>query len=70
LWYLTRGLNLLSMTMDHQECYDVSLNKCVKKTIMSLKPNQLQLTTANAQTYAIFEELHKVVAPQCYAQIN
>jgi hypothetical protein len=38
----------------------VSSNKCVRKTIMALKPNQLQLTTFHPQANAIIERLHKV----------
>jgi hypothetical protein len=40
---------------------NVSSNKCVCKTIMALKPNQLQVTTIHAQANAIIERVHKVV---------
>jgi hypothetical protein len=56
-WYLTRDLNLLSLTMGADS--NVSSNKCV--TIMALKPNQLQVTTYNSQANAIIERVHKVV---------
>jgi hypothetical protein len=36
-------------------------NKCVRMTIMALKPNQLQVTTSRPQTNGITERLHKVV---------
>jgi hypothetical protein len=39
----------------------VSSNKCDKKTIMALKPSQLQVTTINAQANEIIEPVHKVV---------
>jgi hypothetical protein len=40
---------------------NVSSNKCVDKTIIALKPNQLQLTTINPQANAIIERVHKVI---------
>jgi hypothetical protein len=40
---------------------NVSSNKCVRNTIMALKPNQLQLTTNITQPNAIIERVHKVV---------
>jgi hypothetical protein len=40
---------------------NVSSNKCVGKTIMALKPNQLKVTTNIAQVNAIIERIHKVV---------
>jgi hypothetical protein len=40
---------------------NVSSNKCVCKTIMALKPNQLQVTTNIIQANAIIERVHKVV---------
>jgi hypothetical protein len=39
-------------------------NKCVYKTIMALKPNQLQVTTIATQANAIIERVHKVVVFQ------
>jgi hypothetical protein len=36
----------------------------VYKTIMALKPNQLQVTTITAQANAIIERVHKVVVCQ------
>jgi uncharacterized protein YaiI (UPF0178 family) len=40
---------------------NVSSSKCVGKTIMALKPNQLQVTTNIAQANVIIEQVHKVV---------
>jgi hypothetical protein len=40
---------------------NVSSNKCVCKTIMALKPNQLQFITYHPQANAIIERVHKVV---------
>jgi hypothetical protein len=39
----------------------VSSNKRVGKTIMALKPNQLQVTTYHPQANAIIEQLHNIV---------
>jgi hypothetical protein len=41
-------------------------NKYVCKTIMALKPNQLQVTTKHPQVNAIIEQVHKAV----YFQYN
>jgi hypothetical protein len=60
-WHVTRNLNLLSLTMGTGANSNVSSNKCVCKTIMALKPNQLQVTTVNPQANAIIERIHKVV---------
>jgi hypothetical protein len=57
----TRELNLLSLTMGVEENSNVSSNKCVCKTIMALKPNQLQVTTNRPQANAIIERVHKGV---------
>jgi hypothetical protein len=40
---------------------NVSSNKCVCKTFMALKPNQLQVTTNITQANAIIEQVHKNV---------
>jgi nitrogenase subunit NifH len=40
---------------------NVSSNKCDKKTIMALKPNQLQVTTYHPQANEVIERVHKVV---------
>jgi hypothetical protein len=40
---------------------NVSSNICVDKIIMTLKPNQLQVTTHHPQANAIIEPVHKVV---------
>jgi hypothetical protein len=40
---------------------NVISNKCVCKTIMALKPSQLQVTTYHPQANAIIERVHKVV---------
>jgi hypothetical protein len=61
-WHVTRDLNLLSLTMGANS--NVSSNKCVCKTIMALKPNQLQVTTNITQANAIIERVHKVVGCQ------
>jgi hypothetical protein len=58
-WHVTRDINLLSLTMGANS--NVSSNKCVYKTIMALKTNQLQVTTIDAQANAIIERVHKVV---------
>jgi hypothetical protein len=60
-WHITRSLNLLSLTMGTWEISNVSSNKCLRKTIMALKPNQQQVTTINPQANAITERVHKVV---------
>jgi hypothetical protein len=52
-WHVTRDLNLLSLTMGLWANSNVSLNKCV--TIISLKSNQLQVTSHNPQANAIIE---------------
>jgi Ni,Fe-hydrogenase III small subunit len=39
----------------------VSSNKCVCKTIMAIKPNQLQVTTCHPQANASIERVHKVI---------
>jgi hypothetical protein len=41
-WHVTRNLNLLSLTMGANS--KLSSNKCVYKTIMALKSNQLHST--------------------------
>jgi hypothetical protein len=43
---------------------NVSSNKCVCKTIMALKPNQLEFTTFHEQANASIERVHKVVSSQ------
>jgi hypothetical protein len=43
---------------------NVSSNKCVHKTIMALKPNQIQVTTNITQVNAIIERVHKVMVCQ------
>jgi hypothetical protein len=58
-WCVTCKFNLLSLTMGANS--NVSSNKCVHKTIMALKPNQLQVTTQHPQANAIIEQVHKVV---------
>jgi hypothetical protein len=58
-WHVTHSLNLLSLTMGKNS--KISSNKYVRKTIMALKPNQLQVTTISAQANAIIEQVHKVV---------
>jgi hypothetical protein len=58
-WHVTRDLNLLPFTMGVLGNSNVSSNKCV--TIMTLKPNQLQVTTYHPQANAIIERVHKVV---------
>jgi hypothetical protein len=60
-WHITRDLNLLSLTMGLWANSNLSSNKGVCKTIMALKPNQLQVTTNTAQANAIIERNHKVV---------
>jgi hypothetical protein len=60
-WHVTWNLNLLSLTMAMGENSNVSSNKCVYKTIMALKPNQLQATTNISQANAIIEQVHKHV---------
>jgi hypothetical protein len=60
-WHVTRDLNILSLTMGVWPNSIVISNKCVYKTIMALKPNQLQVTTTNTQANAIIERVHKVV---------
>jgi hypothetical protein len=62
VWQVTRDLNLLSLTMGANS--NVSSNKCVCKTIMALKPNQLQVTTNITQANEIIERVHKVVGCQ------
>jgi hypothetical protein len=54
-WHVTRDLNLLSLTMVMEENSNVSSNKCVYKTIMALKPNQLQVTTNITQVQSLSE---------------
>jgi D-lyxose ketol-isomerase len=56
-------------TMGRQANSNVSSNKCVCKTIMALKPNQLQVTTYHPQANAIIERIHKGLCCQLYAQI-
>jgi hypothetical protein len=68
-WYVTRDLNLLSLTMGVWQNSNVSSNKSVNITIMALKPNQLQVTTSTPQANAIIERVHKVVGCQWHAQI-
>jgi hypothetical protein len=51
----------LSLTMGVLAISNVSSNICVCKTIMALKPNQLQVTTNMTQANAIIERVHKVV---------
>jgi hypothetical protein len=58
-WHVTRNLNLLYLTMGANS--NVSSNKYMCKTIMALKPNQLQVTTYHPQANAIIERVHKVV---------
>jgi hypothetical protein len=60
-WHVTRDFNLLSLTMGVWANSNVSSNKCVCKTIMSLKPNQLQVTTHITQANEIIEQVHKVI---------
>jgi hypothetical protein len=59
-WHVTRDLNLLSLTMEENS--NVSSNKCLRKTIMGLKSNQLQVTTYHPQANAFMERVHKVAA--------
>jgi hypothetical protein len=47
--------------MGEFKCEKVSSNKCVCKTIVALKPNQLQVTTTHTQANAIMERVNKVV---------
>jgi hypothetical protein len=47
--------------MEVWENSNMSSNKCVSKTIMALKPKQLQVTTYHPQANAIIERVHKVV---------
>jgi hypothetical protein len=61
-WHVTRDFNLLSFTMREGANSNVSSNKCVYKTIMALRPNQLQITTYHPQANAIIERLPKVVS--------
>jgi hypothetical protein len=68
-WHVTRNLNLLSLTMGVGANSNVTSNKCVCKTIMALKPNQLQVTTKHPQANAIIEQVHKVISCQLCAQI-
>jgi hypothetical protein len=44
-WHGICDLNLLSLTMGISGYSKVSSNKCIIKTIMALKPNQIQVTT-------------------------
>jgi hypothetical protein len=60
-WYVTCDLNLLSLTMGAGANSIVNSNKCACKTIMALKPNQLQVITSRPQANAIIERVHKVV---------
>jgi hypothetical protein len=59
-WQVTHNLNLLSLTMGVRANPNVSSNKCVCKTIMALKTNQLQVITYHPQANAIIERVHKV----------
>jgi hypothetical protein len=59
-WHVTRDLNLLSLIMGIWANSNVSSNKCVFKTIMALKTNQLQVTTYHPQANAIIQRVHKV----------
>jgi hypothetical protein len=59
-WHITHDLNLLSLTMGAWANSNVSSNKCVKMTIMALKPNQIQITTITAPANAIIKRVHKV----------
>jgi hypothetical protein len=47
--------------MEVWENSNVSSNKCVSKTIMALKPNQLQVTTCIPQANAFIDRVQKVV---------
>jgi hypothetical protein len=38
---------------------NLSSNKCDKKTIMALKPNQLQVTTYHPQANEVIERVHR-----------
>jgi hypothetical protein len=58
-WHVSRNLNLLSLTMGVWKDSNVISNKCV--TVMTLKPNQVQVTTNRQQVNAIIERVHKVV---------
>jgi nitrogenase subunit NifH len=40
---------------------NVTSNECACKTVMALKPNQLQVTTYHPQANAIIQRVHKVV---------
>jgi hypothetical protein len=44
-WYVTQKLNLLSLTIEVWKNSNVSSKKCLYKRIMSLNPNQQQVTT-------------------------
>jgi hypothetical protein len=52
-----------------QFTFMLSENKCVNKTIMASKPNQLQVTTNITQANAIIEKIYQIVISQSYAQI-
>jgi hypothetical protein len=60
-WHITHELNLLSLTMAEVANSNLSSNKCICKTIMALKPNQLQVSAYHPQANAIIERVHKVV---------
>jgi hypothetical protein len=67
VWHVTHNLNLLSLTMGANS--NLNSNKCVYKTIMALKPNQLQVTTNITQANAIIDRVHKVIDCKWHAQI-
>jgi hypothetical protein len=69
-WHvIIRELYLLSLKMQEEDNSKVSTNKCTCKTIMALKPNQLQVKTYHPQANAIIERVHKVAYSQWHAQI-
>jgi hypothetical protein len=59
-WHVIRDLNLFSLTMGVWANSNVSSNKCVCKTIMALKPNQLQITTNRPQANTMIEQVHTI----------
>jgi hypothetical protein len=66
-WNVTYDLNLLSLTMEVRANLKVSSNKCLSKTIMALKPNQLQVTTCYPQANEIIERVYKIqYCQQCF----
>jgi hypothetical protein len=54
-WNVTHNFNILSLKMVLSRDVNVNSNTCVYKKIMTLKANQLQITTNNGQANAIIE---------------